>query len=59
MISSVLDEIEGLGPKRKEVLLKHFGSAQKVAEAELIDLEQVKGVSAALARTIYQFFRQD
>lgn len=51
-----LDEVPGVGPGRKRALLQHFGSARAVSRAGLTDLEAVDGISAALARTIYDFF---
>ncbi len=51
-----LDEIDGVGPSRKKALLARFGSARGVARAALADLEQVDGVSSALARRIYEHF---
>jgi excinuclease ABC subunit C len=56
-----LDEIPGIGPGRKRALLQHFGSAKAVSRAGKDDLEAVQGISAQMARTIYDFFheRQD
>jgi len=51
-----LDEIAGVGAARKRALLQHFGSARAVAAASLNDLESIDGVSAALARKIFDFF---
>jgi excinuclease ABC subunit C len=51
-----LDEIGGIGAARKRALLAHFGSAKAVADATLAELETVNGVSAALAKNIYDFF---
>jgi excinuclease ABC subunit C len=51
-----LDEIAGVGASRKRALLQHFGSAKSVAGASVADLESVGGVSATLARKIYDFF---
>jgi excinuclease ABC subunit C len=51
-----LDEIGGIGAARKKALLAHFGSAKAVSDATLNELEKVNGVSAALAKTIYDFF---
>ena len=51
-----LDEIAGVGANRKRALLQHFGSARAVAGAGLVDLESVEGVSATLARKIFDFF---
>jgi excinuclease ABC subunit C len=54
---STLDAVPGIGPRRKKALLARFGSARGVAEAGIVDLERVEGVSAAMARTIYDHFR--
>ncbi|HMM14540.1 MAG TPA: excinuclease ABC subunit UvrC [Parvibaculum sp.] len=51
-----LDDVPGVGPGRKRALLRHFGSARAVARAGLADLEAVDGISAKVARTIYDFF---
>jgi excinuclease ABC subunit C len=51
-----LDEVPGVGPGRKRALLQHFGSARAVSRAGLSDLEAVDGISANLARAIYDFF---
>ena len=55
--SSPLDGIPGIGAKRKKALLLHFGSAKAVARAGLADLEQVDGISATVAKRIYEFFQ--
>jgi excinuclease ABC subunit C len=54
-----LDEIEGIGPKRKKALLAHFGSAKAVARANLVDLKAVEGVSEAMAQTVYDHFHSN
>lgn len=54
-ITSVLDEIPGVGPKRKQQLLKHFGSIKKIREATLEELQDA-GVSKKLASAIIDFF---
>lgn len=51
-----LDEVPGVGPGRKRALLQHFGSARAVARAGLSDLESVNGISAKVARTVYDHF---
>lgn len=51
-----LDEVPGIGGKRKKALLVHFGSAKAVAEAGVSDLQKVEGVSRAMAEKIYRFF---
>ena len=57
--SSPLDEIAGVGAKRKRSLLTHFGSARAVARAGLTDLEEVDGISGSVARTVYNHFHSD
>lgn len=54
--NSPLDGIPGIGPTRKKKLLLHFGSAQGVAKAGLPDLVRVPGISAELAKQIYDYF---
>ena len=56
---SVIDEIPGVGAKRKRALLNHFGSATSVARAGLSDLETVDGISHTVARRIYDYFNVD
>ena len=51
-----VDDIPGVGAKRKRALLNHFGSAKAIASAKPKDLEAVEGVSAGLAQRIYDFF---
>jgi excinuclease ABC subunit C len=51
-----LDEIAGVGAGRKRALLQHFGSAKAISAANLADIESVSGVSATLAKKIYDFF---
>jgi excinuclease ABC subunit C len=51
-----LDEIAGVGAGRKRALLQHFGSAKAVSAASLTDLSSVEGVSATLAKKIFDFF---
>jgi excinuclease ABC subunit C len=50
---SILETVPGLGPSRRRALLTHFGGLQGVMRAGVADLEQVAGVGASLARTIY------
>jgi len=56
---SVIDEIPGIGAKRKRALLNHFGSAASVARAGLSDLEAVDGISRTVAQRIYDHFNAD
>lgn len=54
---SPLDEIEGIGPRRKAALLHAFGSAKGVGRASVADLSKVEGVNEAMAQKIAAFFR--
>jgi excinuclease ABC subunit C len=56
--ASPLDEVPGIGPTRKRALLQHFGSAKAVSRAGIADLESVGGISAHMAKTIYDFFHE-
>ncbi|GIK99243.1 MAG: UvrABC system protein C [Alphaproteobacteria bacterium] len=53
---SPLDEVPGIGARRKKALLLHFGSARSVARAGLEDLAAVDGISETVARKIYDHF---
>ena len=52
-----LDEIAGIGPRRRRALLQHFGSAKAISRAGVEDLQAVEGISAAMAQTIYDHFQ--
>ncbi|MFW6274126.1 MAG: excinuclease ABC subunit UvrC [Halanaerobium sp.] len=56
---SMLDEIPGVGPKRRNALLQHFGSLAKIREAKIWQLKKVEGVSAKTARKIYDYLREN
>jgi len=53
---SPLDEIPGIGARRKRALLLHFGSARAVARAGIADLQTVEGISEAVAKRIHEHF---
>lgn len=53
---SALDQIPGIGAKRKKALLLHFGSVRTVAGAGREDLEKAPGIDRAVAQRIYDFF---
>ncbi len=58
MQTSPLDEVPGIGPSRKRALLKHFGSAKAVSRAGITDLSSVAGISAQMAKTIFDHFHE-
>ncbi len=53
---SALDEVPGIGPRRKKALLLHFGSSAAVSRAGLADLAAVPGVGPDAAKKIYDHF---
>ena len=53
---SELDQIAGIGAKRKKALLLHFGSARAVARAGLSDLCAVEGINETVAKKVYDHF---
>jgi excinuclease ABC subunit C len=56
---SPLDEITGVGARRKRALLHHFGSARAVARAGLGELERVAGINRTVAKKVYDHFHAD
>jgi excinuclease ABC subunit C len=56
MILSTLEEIEGVGKVRRRLLLKHFGTLEKIQTASLDELAAVRGLSKSAARAIYDYF---
>ena len=56
--SSVLENIAGLGPKRRQLLLKQFGGLQGVSKAGVDALCSIAGISRQLAQRIYDTFHQ-
>ena len=52
LVTSALDSIPGIGPKRKKALLKKFGSVEGIKEASLEELSQTEGITSALAKKV-------
>src|SRR5690625_483036 len=55
-LRSELDEISGIGPKRRNALIQHFGSVKKVKEATLQELANAPSISEQLAWSIFDHF---
>lgn len=56
---STLEAIGGLGPKRRQAILRQFGGLQAVARAGVDDLARIKGISRRLAEAIYERFHAE
>lgn len=57
MTVSILDEVEGIGPRRKKDIMKHFGSMKRLREASVEEIAAVRGVSEDVARALYDTLR--
>jgi len=55
VITSALDYISGIGPRRKKALLKKFGSIAAIRDASTEELSQTEGITPALARKVKDF----
>jgi len=55
-LNSIFDEIPGIGPKRKKLLMLHFGSIEKIRNASKTELKSVEGVSERIINKVYDFF---
>lgn len=55
---SVLDEIPGVGERRKQILLKHFGSLEKIRHATLEEIKQTPGIPEPLAEQIFRLLAE-
>ena len=49
---SKLDEIKGIGEKKKQELLKNFGSIEGIKKADILEISEIKGITEELARKI-------
>ncbi len=55
---SRLDEVEGIGSRRKHDLLNYFGSIEEISQASIKDIEKVEGISKKTAEKIYNYFHK-
>lgn len=56
---SELDEIAGIGPKKRNLLLNIFGTSEKIRQASIEEIESVKGINKVLAQTIFNHFHKN
>lgn len=59
LTASVLDSIEGIGPKRKKQILQHFGSVPAIMDADLKALMRVPNLGKNAAEKIYAYFHSE
>ena len=59
MFRSPLEEIEGIGSKRKRALLNYFGSAKAIQGASFEDIKNVEGINDSTAEKVYNFFHKE
>ena len=53
MTASILDEVVGLGEKRRKALLKHFASMKRLRTATVDEIAQIPGITPAIASDVY------
>lgn len=59
MTTSILDEVPGIGPKRKKQILKHFGSFSHLKQASLDDIKAARIVPDSVAEDLYEVLRAE
>lgn len=55
-VSSVLDDIEGIGPARRKSLMKHFMDIEKIRNASVEELMEAESITNNVAQNIYNYF---
>lgn len=55
-VRSALDDVIGIGPKKRQLLLRHFGSVARLKEASEVQLREVPGISEANVKALLAFF---
>ena len=56
-LHSLLEKIPGIGKGRRQLLLKHLGSAENVMQASLADIAKIPGIGPGLAKQIYEYLQ--
>jgi len=59
LLKSELDEIKGIGEKRKKALFEYFGSLEEIKKASIEDLAKVKGMNRKIAAHLWQVLRDE
>src|SRR5439155_22876630 len=58
-LRSALDDIAGIGETRRKALLRHFGSAKRVSEASVDELEAAPSMSRTSAGKVWRHFHEE
>ena len=58
-LASVLQEIDGIGQKKRKALLERFGTIDKIMSANIEDLSKTEGIGEELAKKIYTYFKEE
>lgn len=58
-VKSVLDDIAGIGPKRRKALMRHFKSLEKIRDASVEELMAAESMNENVARSVYEFFHKE
>ena len=58
-LRSSLESIEGVGPKRRQALLRRFGGMRELGQAPIEEIAKVEGINNALAKRIYDHLHQE
>jgi excinuclease ABC subunit C len=56
IIKSELEEIPGIGPARRKILLSHFGSVERIKQVSLEELLRIDGINQKVAENLYHYF---
>ncbi|MBU4540002.1 MAG: excinuclease ABC subunit UvrC [Firmicutes bacterium] len=57
MLASQLEDIPGVGKKRREALMAHFGQVDKIKKATIAELQSVPGMQVKTAQAVFEYFR--
>jgi len=58
-LHSRLEDVPGVGPKRRRSLLRHFGSLARIRQAEVEDLAAAPGMNRTVAQAVWEFLREE
>ena len=58
-IHSILDDIEGIGEKRRNMLIKHFKTIENIKQASIDEIRNIKGFNKKAAECVFNFFREE